>query len=774
MKRPLLFVIMPFGVRSLADGTEHDFDAFYSRVLRPTAEAEGFRILRIDEIVEAGTITTQAFKQIYAADIVLADVSAPNSNVYYELGVRQAISPGASILVAEKQTLLPFDIASQRVLLYDRDFDNDTTFVRRLRSALTVTNGPVRNPVQDALRELGVAPDPQQDQAAFEREFASKIARAKRDEQLVAVWHWAKQFRNLPVSGLLALANELARVEDYGTAATVLEAAYPAADEDYEVHRQRGFYLRKFQDFEGGLRELNRALELNPHDPQTLGMLGGTVKRLGRYAEALDYYERAMRLAPKSLYLRVAHAGMVILTDPENPERGRALYRNLRSDIEETEYLVGDYWADLVAAEANLVLGDFEQARSRAADAVKNGARPADAQSAAEQMRMLGQSGVYPDEAEALADWLARASRNEGRGGAPANRRTEQQHLVFHISDVHFGTSGPGGRQMHRYLDDENSRRLSLELRDEFARALTHEGCDPANATIVLSGDLVYTGKPEEFALVRTFLQELCDGLGMSHDQVVIVPGNHDIDWDVARTSPQKRFDNYLTFAHDFYGEDLFYKIFPLVTWDFHVGRDRPEPSEIVSVQQRGPITFIGLNSCVFEDHQHHYGFIGLKQLRRVSELLDDLAGDAIRAAVMHHHLLPYPEPLTPARRAEEVLLDMSTVRDAGIVEQRLSRLGFSLVLHGHKHKPQLRETSVRQRPEGSAFAGRSLIVSGCGSTGVAEQELEHNQSNHFAIIKLLRDRRERGADFLRVEWREMAVQLGAEWVSGGRWVLKG
>jgi hypothetical protein len=119
-------------------------------------------------------------------------------------------------------------------------------------------------------------------------------------------------------------------------------------------------------------------------------------------------------------------------------------------------------------------------------------------------------------------------------------------------------------------------------------------------------------------------------------------------------------------------------------------------------------------------------------------------------------------------------MLDMSTVRDAGIVEQRLSRLGFSLVLHGHKHKPQLRETSVRHRPEGSPFAGRPLIVSGCGSTGVSAQELEHNQSNHFAIIKLLRSRRERGADFLRVEWREMAVQLGAEWVSGGRWVVKG
>jgi 3',5'-cyclic AMP phosphodiesterase CpdA len=323
-------------------------------------------------------------------------------------------------------------------------------------------------------------------------------------------------------------------------------------------------------------------------------------------------------------------------------------------------------------------------------------------------------------------------------------------------------------------MDDENSQRLSLELRDEFKRMLAQERCAVEDATVVLSGDIVYTGSTEEFDLASTFLTELCNEVGITRDQVVIVPGNHDIDWSVAKADLKKRFDNYLGFVHKFYGEDLFYKVFPLVKWDFHVTGDRPEPSAIISYQKRGPVTFVGLNSCVFEDHQHHYGYIGLKQLKRVASLVPEAIGGEVLVAVMHHHLLPYPEPLTPARKAEDVMLDMSTIRDAGIVEQRLSRLGFSLVLHGHKHKPQLRETAVRQRPEGSVFAGRSLIVSGCGSTGVSEHELEHNQSNHFAVIKLLRDRREPGADFLRVDWREMAVQIGAEWAPAGRWVIKG
>jgi hypothetical protein len=95
----------------------------------------------------------------------------------------------------------------------------------------------------------------------------------------------------------------------------------------------------------------------------------------------------------------------------------------------------------------------------------------------------------------------------------------------------------------------------------------------------------------------------------------------------------------------------------------------------------------------------------------------------------------------------------MSTVRDAGAVERRLEMYGFDFVMHGHKHKPQLRETLLRdQRFEGTKEWKR-LIVSGCGSTGVAEKELEHGRGNHYAIIDVLRPTRDGGADFAAVEW---------------------
>jgi len=51
---------------------------------------------------------------------------------------------------------------------------------------------------------------------------------------------------------------------------------------------------------------------------------------------------------------------------------------------------------------------------------------------------------------------------------------------------------------------------------------------------MIVSGDLAYGGKPEEYLLVETFLDDLIGVLGLSRSDVFMVPGNHDIDRDVS------------------------------------------------------------------------------------------------------------------------------------------------------------------------------------------------------------------------------------------------
>lgn len=157
--RGRLVIIMPFGVLDVEGrGEPHDFDAFYAEVLRPIAQDEGWEVLRADEVTEASTVTSEVLRELYAADLVVADVSRVSGNVYYELGVRQAVSPEATVLVALSGTQLPVAISSHRVLFYGEELPSDTGFRDSYRAALGASpRAEALSPARQALDNLGLA-----------------------------------------------------------------------------------------------------------------------------------------------------------------------------------------------------------------------------------------------------------------------------------------------------------------------------------------------------------------------------------------------------------------------------------------------------------------------------------------------------------------------------------------------------------------------------------------------------------------------------------------
>jgi 3',5'-cyclic AMP phosphodiesterase CpdA len=769
-----LFFIMPFGSRGVIPGAEpFDFDAFYQDVLRPIAVDSSWDPLRVDEVVAPGAITNQAIQELLRSELVVADVSSANSNVYYELGVRQAISASGVILIAQAGTRLPFDIAHQRVLFYSPteegvlEFSNN--FGRALRNWSPTAD--TASPVQAALVELGVASTPTVDPVGFERELDLKISRAANLDQLIGVWAWAESLSPLPVSQLVSLAMKFADAGEYGKALEVLSAQPEHVEADYEVHRLKGFFLGRLDLHGDAIREFEEALRLNAHDPETLGMLAGTYKRQGDFANALSLYERGLELSPTSSYMQVNRAVLHILANPSDPSAGVELYRQLLSSLPEPSEQSS--WDALVEAEARLVVGDDDLVLQGVERALSLGARRSDLRSLRDQLRLLKTAGFRSASVAGVEVWIDRhLERPEPDTGDTASA-SARSRLIVHISDPHFGTSVRGGEtvDMHRFFEGENTRNLVEELIAELQRADLAR-FSPEDVFIVVSGDLTYQASIVEFDLVAKFLDGLCTGLGLERSHVIMVPGNHDVDWALSGIDRDRRFDNYLSFVRDFYQSD-FDSRHPLLDWDFDISSPRPSANQLISFFESGNLIFVGLNSCIYEDDQRHFGFIGRRQLDAVGELMKDVDRDCIRVAVMHHHLHPFPE-LLESRDAEEVWTDSSTIRDAGYVEQRLEKLGFDLVLHGHKHKPQLRETLVRHAFSDDEAADRSLIISGAGSVGVNSRELEHSQSNHYALLELLRSKREVGAEFLRVEWREMSYVPGAEWATGSRWIIKG
>src|SRR6478609_409935 len=288
---PKLFVIMPFGHKALdhISAGQFNFDQIYLELIRPAAQNAGFDCLRIDEVLEAGLISDQYLREIFAADIVLADISIPNGNVYYELGIRHAISAGATLLIALNGTHIPFDLSSQRVIFYDANPANWPKAKSQIAQLLlTHRSVAFENPVRRFLERIAVTASPTEDAAGFEREFAGRVERCRNVDQLVAVWQWARKLSPIPQTPLITLADRLAEVEEWSTAVEILRFASKARPKDFEIHRKLAWclqFLGPDSDNESQL-EFNLALDLNPDDPETLGMMGGRCKRLGQFAQA--------------------------------------------------------------------------------------------------------------------------------------------------------------------------------------------------------------------------------------------------------------------------------------------------------------------------------------------------------------------------------------------------------------------------------------------------------------------------------------------------------
>jgi hypothetical protein len=71
------FVAMPYGVKE-----KIDFNKVYSDLIKPALEGAGFEVFRSDEEMRAGDIRTDMFQELLMADLVVADLSIDNPNVW--------------------------------------------------------------------------------------------------------------------------------------------------------------------------------------------------------------------------------------------------------------------------------------------------------------------------------------------------------------------------------------------------------------------------------------------------------------------------------------------------------------------------------------------------------------------------------------------------------------------------------------------------------------------------------------------------------------------
>lgn len=119
---PTCFVIQGFGRKTdFASGRTLDLDASYEVIKEAVESVPGmdFSCIRADEIVQSGHIERVMYDYLLRADLVIADLSTSNVNAFYELGVRCALRPRCTIVVAENKISFPFDINHVPIHTYE-------------------------------------------------------------------------------------------------------------------------------------------------------------------------------------------------------------------------------------------------------------------------------------------------------------------------------------------------------------------------------------------------------------------------------------------------------------------------------------------------------------------------------------------------------------------------------------------------------------------------------------------------------------------------------
>lgn len=301
------FVVMGFGMKTdLATGRVLDLDKTYRIIIKKAVEDAGLECIRADTVIHAGVIDKPMYELLLDADVVVADLSTSNANAIYELGVRHALRPHTTIVIAEKQFKFPFDIGHLLVRPYEHlgsgiDAEEAERVREELKKAITVLldKKEVDSPVYTFLPRLEVGEG--EDEAPpvlFAAAPAAPGGAPVVDET---------------ADELMELFGEARADENWRGAVKILKKLLERRPTDTYLIQQLALatYKSKQPNVETALLEAHRILQqLNPEqttDPETLGLWGAVHKRLWDLKKNEENLNEAIRAHEKGFYLRNDH-----------------------------------------------------------------------------------------------------------------------------------------------------------------------------------------------------------------------------------------------------------------------------------------------------------------------------------------------------------------------------------------------------------------------------------------------------------------------------------
>jgi hypothetical protein len=110
------FVIMPYGGND--EKAQKLFAGVYQTIVSAAARNAGYEPERSDIAGEPGNVTHDVIRDLAESEIVVADLTTGNPNVFFELGIRHVFRKSGTVHIVNGAQSLPFDVSQYRAIKY--------------------------------------------------------------------------------------------------------------------------------------------------------------------------------------------------------------------------------------------------------------------------------------------------------------------------------------------------------------------------------------------------------------------------------------------------------------------------------------------------------------------------------------------------------------------------------------------------------------------------------------------------------------------------------
>ncbi|HEY4934272.1 MAG TPA: tetratricopeptide repeat-containing protein [Terriglobales bacterium] len=259
------FIVRPFGNKSGIN-----FENVQQQLIAPALAACDIEGGTTEPFLEAGNIRADMFQQLLVADIVIADISIHNANVFYELGVRHALQPQKTFMIRAKSKKdpkdrsaeddVPFDLKTDRYLQYDSDAPVATvdTLIQALRQ--TIASEKADSPVFQMLPDLQA-----QERSRFlpvPQGFRDEVDLASKAKQLGMLGVLASEARDFfwASEGLRLVARAQFDLKAHRQAKDTWEELYRLNPAEVEANQRLGTCYERMGNLDASDQALKRVL----------------------------------------------------------------------------------------------------------------------------------------------------------------------------------------------------------------------------------------------------------------------------------------------------------------------------------------------------------------------------------------------------------------------------------------------------------------------------------------------------------------------------------